>query len=187
LRMAVTASLAPASVAAATAEVEAPAPANLAPPQTPPTEEPEDRAKTGPLLVEDLSLAAAELSDLFEEPSINPMLPAFNERPGWGRPMSGRARAGIVLVLITALTLLGLKLAWPHRHEALKPVTHIAHEVTHMAHGVMRVPDKHRRGSTATATAAPTAATPKRKAHPKTADVVVRPGAYAALAHAWGG
>ena len=180
LRMALTASLAPASVAASTAEVEAPAPVNLAPPQAPSTEESGDRPKTETWVGEDLALAAAELSDLFEEPSINPMLPAFNERPGWGRPISGRARAGIVLVLIMALTLLGLKLAWPHRREALNPVAHIAHEATHMAHGVMRAPGKHPRASTVRAT-------PKRKAHPKTANVVVRPGAYAALAHAWGG
>ncbi len=174
LRLAVAASLAPASLAAA-AEEAPPAPANQAAPPAAPAEGPTGPAHTETLMGEDLSLAAAELSDLFEEPSINPMLPAFNERPGWGRPMSGRTRAGIVLVLITALMLLGLKLAWPHRREAMKPVAHIAHEVTHKTRDAQRAPGKQPRVVGA------------KKAHPQTTGVAVRPGAYAALAHAWGG
>ncbi len=186
LRMAVAANAAPAGPVAAIAEDGAETPTNLAPPQTRPAETPEDHAKTGTSMAEDLSPAAAELSDLFEEPSINPMLPAFNERPGWGRPMSGRKRAGIVLVLVTALMLLGLKLGWPHRQEALKPVSHIAHAVVHIAHGVMGDhggPGKH----AARPAGQPAPAATAGKDRPRPTDMAVKPGAYAALAHAWGG
>ena len=128
-------------------------------------------------------LSAAELSDLFDEPSINPMLPAFHERPGWGRPLAGRKRLGLAVALVVALVLLGAKLGWPHRQAALQPVAHMAHTVVRMAHGVM--PKGTRPRSTISPPARPTtiAARPGT-AHPKT---VIRPGAYAALAHAWGG
>ncbi|MDA8119713.1 MAG: protein kinase [Gammaproteobacteria bacterium] len=128
-------------------------------------------------------LSAAELSDLFEEPSINPMLPAFHERPGWGRPLAGRKRLGLAVVLVVALVLLGAKLGWLHRQAALQPVAHVAHTVVRMAHGVMPKGTTPRSTTSLPGGPATTAAHPN-SAHPKT---VLRPGAYAALAHAWGG
>ena len=193
LRMAVAAALAPVAVPVATSEAQdvALAQASLVRPTALSVEAPADHVTPESSMAEDLSPAAAELSDLFEEPSINPMLPAFNERPGWGRPISGRQRAGIVLVLVVALILLGLKLGWPHRREALKPVTHIAHEVAHVAHGVMGDPGGPGKHPTRPAgKSAPTAAAGTPAGRPQTSETSetsVRPGAYAALAHAWGG
>ncbi len=128
-------------------------------------------------------LSAAQLSDLFEEPPIHPILPALDERPGFGRWLTGRKRLGLAAVVIAALVLLGAKLGWPHRQEALQPVAHIAHTVVRMSHGVMpkgaapRLPAGH-----------PLARNPTTAAHPGITHLrtVVQPGAYAALAHAWG-
>ena len=113
--------------------------------------------------------------DVFDEPSINPMLPAFHERPGWGRPASGHRRLGVLLTLLIVTILFAAKISWPHRHEALRPVIHLAHTVARLAHG---------EGPKASPHDVSQAAQPTHTAADKTA---IHPGAYAALAHAWGG
>ncbi len=178
LRLAVAAAYRPVDIDLAAMDA---GPRELPPPERPAEEHAASVAPAPDTFAAELS--AAELSDLFEEPSINPMLPAFHERPGWGRPLAGRKRLGLAAALIVALGLLGAKLGWPHRQEAMQPVAHIAHTVVRMAHGAMPKdatsrPAISQPGGSASTTAHPAIV------HPKT---VVRPGAYAALAHAWGG
>ncbi len=116
-----------------------------------------------------------ELFDLFDEPSINPMLPAFHERPGWGRPARGHRRLSLLLILLVVTGLFAAEIGWPHRQAALQPVIHVAHTVARLAHG--HLPKA--RPRKALAIAEPTHTAARRTA--------IHPGAYAALAHAWGG
>ncbi len=98
------------------------------------------------------------------------------ERPEWGRPLAGDRRLGVLAVLLLVAALFALKVGWPHRQAALRPVTHIAHAVTRLAHGVLdKRPAPRAPGTTPPARSKPAART------------TIRPGAYAALAHAWGG
>lgn len=112
--------------------------------------------------------------DLFDEPSINPMLPTFHERPGWGRPARGRRRLGVLLTLLIVTVLFAAKIGWPHKQEALRPVVHLAHSVVRLAHG---------EGLKAATPHPPQAA---QTTHTAADRAAIHPGAYAALAHAWG-
>ena len=113
--------------------------------------------------------------DLFDEPSINPMLPAFHERPRWGRPARSHRRLGILLTLLVVAALFAAQIAWPHRREALRPVIHMAHTIVRLAHGP--VPKANPRDASPAA----------RPTHIAARRTAIHPGAYAALAHAWGG
>ncbi len=115
-----------------------------------------------------------ELFDLFDEPSINPMLPAFHERPGWGRLARGHRRLSLLLIILVVTGLFAAKIGWPHKSAALRPVIHMAHTVVRLAHG--HLPQARPRQALVTAQ-------PTHTAAHKTA---IHPGAYAALAHAWG-
>ncbi|MHB8253512.1 MAG: protein kinase domain-containing protein [Acidiferrobacter sp.] len=109
----------------------------------------------------------ADLAEACEDPVINPILPAFHERPRWGRPVRGHKRLTILLTLLLIAGLLAAQAQWPHRPKNLRPVAQIAH-----TRGPL--------GGTPGAPGVP----PNPSAAPKT---VIHPGAYAALAHAWGG
>jgi len=126
--------------------------------------------------------AAITFPGPFDEPT-HPLLSEFQERPGWGRQARGSKRLGLLMILLIAVVLFVARIGWPHREVALRPVAHIAHTVAQLAQGVLPQGP----GTPPESPSSPAQGKAPAPAAQKASQVSTSEGAYAALAHAWGG
>ena len=149
--------------------------ASLVPVDANPSEE-----DAGPLFPNHAIPTSIPFLDPLEEPSINPMLPVFHERPArWEQSVVEHKRLGILLSLLLVTVLFAARVGWSYRQTALTPIARVSHAVVRLTHGTPKLA-----APVGPIGAAPTDAPSTPTAAP---EAVIHPGAYAALAHAWGG